>query len=295
MNRQQNLKIGIDGGGTKCRAVIFDDRGAEIGAGIAGPANVARIGIRALSAIEQSVVLALVDAGLTESSANPEAWLAKCEVSAGLAGATVAESVRLLENWQHPFASFRFTSDLHAALVGAHSGRNGAVLVMGTGSCSAALVREECVQFGGHGFVIGDKGSGAWYGLEAVRYTLEALDGVVAESVLSARICEHFGVADTTGLVDLLNDAPSSKFASAAGVVFSSAADQDEVALSIVETGAAYLSAIAERALQSGGGGIALVGGLAEVVQPFLSEKVRAAARPAEKGAEWGAVHATMA
>lgn len=289
MNNQQYI-AGVDGGGTKCKAVVFDENGEPAGEGISGPANVARIGKEALPAIIRSVLLALQNAGVAVNE-NDAAVLAKCHVSAGLAGATVKEAAELLNQWQHPFASFRFTSDLHTALVGAHGGENGAVLVAGTGSCAAALCGNDYIQYGGHGFNIGDKGSGAWFGREAVRHTLEALDGVLPVSLLSETVCAHFSADTTREFVNKLNYAQPAEFAGAAGLVFDCAANGDVYASDIVRSGTDYLSSIARLAMEKSQGKLVLAGGLAGTIRPFLPEDIRAKIIEAKYGPEWGAVH----
>mgnify|MGYP001483485998 CR=1 FL=1 len=70
--------VGVDGGGTKCRAEAYNAKGEVIGAGVAGPANVARAADIARQSIVNAVAAALADAGL----AAPE-QLRKTAVGAG--------------------------------------------------------------------------------------------------------------------------------------------------------------------------------------------------------------------
>ena len=139
MEMTQNLKygeywVGVDGGGTKCRAELFNEFGESLGQGVGGPANIARHGQLALSSILTAVKDAVTDAGLKFSDISSE-----LVVSAGLAGAYLESSTALLEQWQHPFAELVFSSDLHTALLGAHGGEDGVVMITGTGSCAAVL------------------------------------------------------------------------------------------------------------------------------------------------------------
>jgi glucosamine kinase len=67
----------------------------------------------------------------------------------------------------------------------------GSVLVAGTGAVAARIDGGRLVATaGGHGWLLGDEGSGFWLGREAVRATLHALDagdppGALGEAVLS--------------------------------------------------------------------------------------------------------------
>lgn len=257
-----------------------------MGAGLAGPANIARYGDSAIESIINAVIGALSDAGLPTQES-----LAHAHVAAGLAGAQVASAQYLLHKWQHPFADFCFTTDLEAACVGAHGGQDGAVLIVGTGSCSAAIANGQFYQFGGHGFTLGDKGSGAWLGRQAVTYTLEALDGLHAQDTLTTKIQAYYECYNTLNYVDRLNQAPPSDFAAIAPLIISAARAQTPSALSIVTDGANYLSEIARLALAKSDSSLVLVGGVATSLLEWLAPEVRACIKQPDFGPEWGAVH----
>lgn len=278
--------VGVDGGGTKCRAEVFNAEGECLGAGVAGPANVARASEVARQSIVNAVTAALSDAGLDA----PEV-LSHTAVGAGLAGANLPSAAGALRDWQHPFAAFAFTSDLHAAMLGAHSGHNGAVLVCGTGSCAASLVDGGLRQYGGHGFVLGDKGSGAWMGRQAAMHTLEAIDGIAQRTELADKVCDHFACDTPLAFVDRLNAAPPADFGELSPIILSLAEAGDAQAKRIVTDGAAYLSSIAERALNDCNGKLVLVGGVAGYITPWLSQAVQNAIVPAQHGPEWGAFY----
>ncbi|MBU3023972.1 BadF/BadG/BcrA/BcrD ATPase family protein [Aestuariibacter sp. A3R04] len=285
MQGKTQFNVGVDGGGTKCRAEIFDNKGSALGAGIGGPANVARVGEKATGSIVDAVTRAIEDAGLAG-----RVLLSQCRVSAGLAGATVEAARQMLDQWRHPFATFSFITDLHAAVVGAHGGKKGAVMVVGTGSCTASYAHDKVQQYGGHGFTLGDKGSGAWLGCEAVKATLEALDGVAPSSALTQAVCEFYDAYSTGEFVNKLNNGLPAEFARVAPLVFEFATRQDPIAGDLVHRAASYLSAIAERALSDCEGNLVLIGGLSELVRPYLNARVQRAIVPAQFGPEWGAV-----
>src|SRR5258708_38764696 len=73
------LLVGVDGGGSGCRARIADAEGCVLGSGIAGPAAV-RLGIdRSLAAVESACRAAAAEARL-----QPDA-LAEMDAGVGLA------------------------------------------------------------------------------------------------------------------------------------------------------------------------------------------------------------------
>ena len=64
---EDQLFIGIDGGGTKCRATIYSVKQGVLGTGLGGPANPLHGLERTLESIMVSTQLALRDAGLAVS------------------------------------------------------------------------------------------------------------------------------------------------------------------------------------------------------------------------------------
>ena len=67
-NSQPRFWLGVDGGGTNCRAVIADDAGKTLGEGRAEAANFLRVGLgRAVSHVKQAVHQACAQAGIGPS------------------------------------------------------------------------------------------------------------------------------------------------------------------------------------------------------------------------------------
>ncbi|NVK58019.1 MAG: ATPase [Alteromonadaceae bacterium] len=282
----QRYWVGIDGGGTKSHAVLFDVHCQPLGQGLSGPANIARHGEQALTEILCAVEQAVVNSGLSFDIVKGQ-----LSVSAGLAGAYLGSSVALLKRWQHPFADFTFTSDLHTALLGAHGGNNGAVLITGTGSCAASLVNGQVSQFGGFGFQLGDQASGAWLGQQAARLALLHADGLGSGEGLWRAVKDFYGCSTSAQLVDMLNGAAPGEFARFAPQVFHLASQADDGAQQLIQQGADYLNALVKRALADTAMPLVFNGGLAALWQPYLDPEIKARIRPAQYSPEWGAVY----
>ena len=282
---QTTYYIGVDGGGTKCKATLFDAHLKPMTEGVAGPANITRELENAQSAIVSSIQLAVQKAGLTFNDILPNA-----AVCAGLAGANIQSAAHALSNWQHPFKSFNFTSDLHTAAIGAHAGKNGAVLIVGTGSCAAALKGQKLTQFGGYGFLLGDKGSGAWLGKQAIVKALESIDGVQPHSSLTEQIMDSYECQSAVQLVETFNKLKPSLFAQLAPMVIEAAKQNDPLAVEIVTEAASYLNTIADKSLQISGGELALVGGVANAIKPWFSQQVQDVCISPQQSPEWGAL-----
>ncbi len=163
------LFIGIDGGGTKCRARLLSTEDKVLGTGLGGSANPFHGEAQAKASIVCAVNMALADAGL------PSTEIANLIAGVGLAGVNLPSVFDAMNQWDHPFKKMYLTTDLHIACLGAHNRDEGAVLIAGTGSCGYSFVNGKATIVGGHGFPFGDKCSGAWIGLEAVKAVLLAV------------------------------------------------------------------------------------------------------------------------
>ncbi|QYK00588.1 N-acetylglucosamine kinase [Shewanella psychrotolerans] len=283
--KEAPLFIGIDGGGSKCRATIYASDDTVLGTGVAGRANPLFGLSQTFESIKLSTQLALEDAGLQASDGG------QLVAGLGLAGVNVPHLYQELVNWQHPFANMFVTTDLHTACIGAHHGSDGAVIITGTGSCGYVHVGEESLSLGGHGFPLGDKGSGAWLGLKAAEQVLLELDGFGPKTLLTERLKNHFQTSDAMGIVEKLAGKSSSCYATLARLVLESAIEQDEVAKGIVVEGAAYISDLAKKLFALHPPRFSMIGGLAEPLAPWLDKDVVARISPVIAPPEMGAAY----
>lgn len=266
--KDQPLFIGVDGGGSKCRATIYCADGTVLGTGVAGRANPLHGLTQTFESVEASTRLALLDAGMNES----DSYLLVAGL--GLAGVNVPRLYRDVTNWQHPFAAMYVTTDLHTACIGAHGGADGAVIITGTGSCGYAHVGDTSLSIGGYGFALGDKGSGAWLGLKAAEHVLLALDGFAVPTRLTDMLLNEFGVTDALGIVENLAGKSSSCYAALARSVLDCANEGDAVATAIVQEGADYISDMARKLFSLNPARFSMIGGLAEPLQAWLGADV---------------------
>jgi len=278
------LYLGIDGGGSKCRVVIVDAADQLLGEGLGGPANPLRGMKVATDSILTATQQALLAAGMTFND------MSRLIAGAGLAGVNMPQYFQLFSEWQHPFAEFHLTSDLHTACIGAHKGEDGAVIIIGTGSCGLADVNGQCLDIGGHGFPYGDNGSGAWFGNQLVHHVLLHKDQIGAATLLTELLTEALGVSGTLEIVSHFMHATPTVFARYAPLVFTAAEQGDLVAAEIIQAGARHIENIALRLFSLEPPRLALIGGLAYKVQPYLSAQVQALIVPAQAAPEFGAV-----
>lgn len=282
------LYLGIDGGGTKCRAVIVGSDGAVLGRGLGGPANPYHGLEQSLKSIRTATEAALHEAGLPAESAR------RLNACLGLAGVNLPSVHQAMLGWQHEFEQLLVETDLRVACVGAHGGSEGAVIIAGTGSVGYAHVGGKDYVLGGHGFPCGDPGSGAWMGLEAMKHVLLALDGLAETTVLTEQILAHAGTSDALGLVELVARAGARGYAKLAPMVIASAQAGDPVALRIVSEGATYLSAVARKLLQYAPPRMSILGGLAPRLVPWMAADIVDHLSPPLEQPEMGAARLAM-
>lgn len=181
------LFLGIDGGGTGCRAAVCDAQGRILGRGAAGPANISTDTAGALANILTASKAALDAAGGVDPG--------RVSAALGLAGANVSQAAARLAA-DLPFARHRIVSDAMTATVGALRGADGIVAAMGTGSVFGLSRQGSFRQFGGRGFVLGDEGSGAILGRSLLAEALRAEDGFTPMTPLLQSVLAAHGGAE---------------------------------------------------------------------------------------------------
>lgn len=260
--------LGIDGGGSKCRARLGDGEGHVLGEGQAGAANVA-LGLDiAFGEIRKATALALEDAGMEDVP------LSDLRAGAGLAGMPLKRQREELRRHPHPFASFETDTDAYTACLGAHGGSDGAILIVGTGTCGVTIADGKVTYVGGWGFVIGDEGSGAYMGHAAVRRALREHDGILPRSRLGDAIMGEFG-SQAEQLVTWAATARPGDYGKFVPVVIDHARAGDAVARDLLHETGEDVGLLVEALLAKGAPNVALVGGLAGPLQPWLPERIR--------------------
>lgn len=277
------LFLGVDGGGTGCRVRLVDAAGAVLGEGKAGAANI-RLGLDAgWRQILQATDQALGQAGLDRAA------LARTRAGLGLAGITgPADSARVAAA-APPFAGIAAETDAHTACLGAFGGRDGAILILGTGSAGYAIVEGASHPIGGWGFEISDDGSGAQLGREAVRAAVRAYDGLGAVSNFTLAIMARLG-GHPPDVVAWVNGAKPGDYGSMAPLTIDFARRGDPVAVELVGQTVRHVENFVRRLIALGAGRVALMGGLGAVIEEWLGPSTREMLAAAEGDAMDGAV-----
>lgn len=183
--------IGVDGGGTSTRARVVHRSGVVVGEGKAGASGLMQGTPQAWHHIAEAIALA-VQGRLQAGWPQPEP--ANIALGLGLAGANNADWNASCLAANPGYTRLVLESDALVALLGAHQGAPGALVIMGTGAIGLALQANGArTTTGGWGFPCGDEGSGADLGLQAVNFTQRAVDGRHAHTPLTRDVYATLG------------------------------------------------------------------------------------------------------
>jgi glucosamine kinase len=275
--------LGVDGGGTGCRARIEDARGVVLGQGLSGPAST-RLGIEAAwASVSKAFGAAIEEAGLGLAE------IVRIHTGIGLAGIGRKGALEALRAIAHPFASIAFVSDGVGACLGAHSGHDGAIVIAGTGSIGLGFAEGRDLRAGGYGFPISDEGSGADLGLKAVQLALRAHDGRHERTALLAEVMQRFE-GDPMEAVAWMDRASATDYAALAPMVMRHADQGDPAGRRIVQGAAEQIDTLVRVLFEKGAPRVTLLGGLASPLEPWLSPDVRRRLKPADGDAVSGAI-----
>jgi glucosamine kinase len=262
------LLLGIDGGGSRCRARLCNIAGATLSEGVGGAANL-RLGVdQSFASVLQATIQCMNGAGLSSRD------LERVVACVALAGASEPSQLEAARRHEHPYRMALFVTDAQAACVGAHGGRDGGIIVIGTGSIGWAELNGRQYQVGGWGWPISDEGSGAWLGCEALRRTLWAHDGRMPWSALLRSLFAKFR-SDPHAIVHWMTDASPKDFGTFAPAIVEHALADDPVAVELLRLAGGHVDALAQRLIDFGVDRLSLVGGLAASIEPWLADSTR--------------------
>jgi glucosamine kinase len=250
------LVIGVDAGGSHTRVLVASAAGARVAAAASGGGNPTSHGL--------DTTVSSLRAGLESALFGLDRRGIRYAVL-GVAGAgpridELHAAVR--DTWRSLGLDcpFEVVSDLEAAFAAGTHAVDGIVLVAGTGAAAARVRQGRVVRIvDGHGWLLGDDGSGFWLGRETLRACLAHLDGRGRPTLLTGPVLRALGVVDAADdpsaarrIKEAVYHRPPVALAELAPLVTTAAAGGDEVAAGIVERAAALLIATAEALLRPG-------------------------------------------
>lgn len=194
--------VGIDCGGTSCRIAWTD--GDRLETFVGRGAN--------FTTAPQDCALAIADAAesLSEKAGISLAEICTSPAYIGVAGVLDDADAEALRQ-ALPFERAKVEDDRRALVVGALGSRDGFVASLGTGSFFARRVDASVTSIGGWGLNLGDQGSGAWLGRSLLNMVMQAHDGLIPHSPLTAAVLDEFG--GPIAIVDFARDALPHEYA----------------------------------------------------------------------------------
>ena len=228
--RPGDLWIGVDGGGTRSRAVVGDAQGGEVGAANGGPGLI--------DVADPQRAVESVAALVREAAAAAQVTLPVRGLWAGLAGAGQERARLAVEAGLRDTglaARVAVGTDVEAAHADAFGSRAGILLVVGTGSVVRAVAPDgEVVTVGGWGQLLGDEGSGYRIGLDGLRAVMRASDGREPRTSLTCVLLEATGGGAPRDLVGWAAHATKGEVAALSVVVAREARAGDTVAARVI-------------------------------------------------------------
>ena len=252
---------GIDAGGTATKCLLLDEHGKTLIAQKGSPANYQAGAEAAANAIRSTLSAAMDGAGVDRVDL----------LGIGLAGAGRKPELLQMKQCLGTLVGverYALTDDGEIAVLGAHRGQPGMVLVAGTGSIAYGLRRDGVmVRRGGWGAILGDEGSGYWIGLKAVQAVIRAEEGRDKETRLTTVIRQGLGIDSLAALPSMVYNSSLGRreLASLAPVVVQTAAEGDPVAAAIIDAATeelVHLVQTVQQLMDFQGSVVAISGGL---------------------------------
>ncbi len=259
-HRSDWLVLGGDVGGTSSRFLLADRHGVVHSRGRAGGGNPIAHPQTAATEVVRALRHALRDVDPARVRA----------VVVGVAGGFARSRPELGLMFDQAWAAVgvdcmaSYVTDLEVAFASGTTEPDGTVLIAGTGAAAARIAARHVVGTAdGHGWLLGDDGSGFWLGREAARATLRTLDegqepGPLVAAVLAqlARsdpdVCRPDPMAQRVHLIHVVNERAPVKLAELAPLVGAAHRAGDPEAVRIVAEAAQLLLQTLRRVRETG-------------------------------------------
>jgi glucosamine kinase len=255
--------IGVDGGGTGTRVRVARADGAELAQGTSGPSGLAHGIANAWASVADAVKQAFAARGI------PQPPLAATAIGLGLAGVHNKQWAAQFVAANPGYPALVLETDGFTTLMGAHHGRPGTIVAIGTGSVGEALLPDGGRrEVGGWGFPAGDEASGAWMGLKAINHIEQVLDGRKPGGAFAQSVIEACG-GQRDAIQLWLGQATQTSYAGLARHVVRHG-ETDPVARAILLEAGREVALIADALDPEGALPLALCGGLGEPLRDYL-------------------------
>ncbi|GEL77760.1 N-acetylglucosamine kinase [Tenuibacillus multivorans] len=234
--------IGIDGGGTKTKAVLADQTGQVFATAAGGPSN-------PNSVTEHEIYESLSELFKSLKKQSPEAFDQVSICFAGMSGVGLdpnqSSLKTVLTNICQPYdMDVELAHDGVIALYVGTGGQDGIVHISGTGSITYAIKDNLIKRAGGWGYLFDDLGSGYSIGKETLAAVLQEYDGRGERTVLTSKVLQYFNADIPPDLVSLIYQASNHRtlIAQLSKLTFDAYEEGDDVSIQIIKQAAKDIS-----------------------------------------------------
>ena len=265
---RQDFVCGVDGGGTMTIAICCNLQGKEIARREFGPFNLNSIGQQAFKNILNELVSFLNETGNCRAlcigaAGSTNKWVSECEEN-------------VLDKTGIPY---KLLGDFEIAQIGAFDGKDGIILISGTGSvCYGKNKGGKGAMAGGWGHLLGDEGSGYGIGRDAISAIARMYDGYGKPTILKDMLAKELNLDTPEKIVSYVYSNDKSAVAAIFHIVERAFKMKDAVAMDIIRRNAESLvqivNAVVSR-LEFKSINVALLGGLLEHETVLKTEFIR--------------------
>lgn len=234
--------LGVDGGGSKTRFALIDEKGTVLAAHREGSAYYLEIGLDSTrEMLVRGIQQTLRQAGVSESQ------LTYAFISLPSYGEdqSLIERLDALPLAALPGQRFRCGNDMVCAWAGALAGADGITVASGTGSIAYGEFEGRAERAGGWGELFSDEGSSYWVAREGLRLFSRMSDGRTARGPLYDLMRSHFKLKVDLELCAAIYGSEAqqrSRLAQLAQVVTRAAVEGDRAATELIERAASELA-----------------------------------------------------
>lgn len=236
--------LGVDGGGSKTTAVVFNEKGEFICSACGESINYYSVGLESARFAMKNII---------ENLSIKNFRCAVIGMSALNERATEEETDRFCSEIIDS-ESIIMDSDLFVALEAMDVDGECAAIISGTGSMAVCRNSDGSMSHtGGWGYILGDEGSGYSIGLSGIKAAIRAAENCAPETTLLKECLDYFSINNIYDLIDLYYEKKVSrkKTAAFARLVSKCCENGDAVSKNIIEYEAEQLSQTALGLLKS--------------------------------------------
>jgi N-acetylglucosamine kinase-like BadF-type ATPase len=243
--------LGADGGGTKTRAVCIDEKKRILARFETGASNPYSVGFSKSAGLLSEFI----------SEINEKYKLSGAVL--GIAGCSNINTAAKLKNRIKNRFNFpiEIKGDVETAHYGALAGKEGALLIIGTGAVVFLNTGKEFIKIGGYGKAIGDEGGAYSIARKGFNAISKLIDGRLKDDVLH-ELAEELDVLQRDKLITFVN---AENIARYAGRFIECARGGSKFCMRAIDEEAAEVAALINTALKKYSGGslpIVFSGGL---------------------------------